>query len=83
MIPVFIHDDSVARLGAAPAWRLGLSLADLSDTLSAKGSRLILRKGDARDTLLELIAETGAQSVHWSRLYDPERSRATPRSRPR
>ncbi|MFO7757992.1 MAG: deoxyribodipyrimidine photo-lyase [Roseovarius sp.] len=72
VIPLFIHDDSVARLGAAPAWRLGLSLEDLSDTLAGRGSRLILRKGDARDTLLALIEETGATRVHWSRLYDPE-----------
>jgi len=72
VIPVFIHDAGISRLGAAPAWRLGLSLSDLSDALAAKGSRLILRKGDARETLLDLIEETGAQSVHWSRLYDPE-----------
>jgi len=72
VIPVFIHDDSVAHLGAAPAWRLGLSLANLSDTLLDKGSRLILRKGDALETLLALIEDTGAGAVHWSRLYDPE-----------
>src|SRR6056297_2657073 len=72
VIAVFIHDDSVARLGAAPKWRLGLSLGDLSQSLSAKGNRLILRSGDARDVLLDLIEETGAGAVHWSRLYDPE-----------
>lgn len=72
VIPVFIRDDSVARLGAAPDWRLGLSLADLAGALSDKGSRLILRKGDALQTLLAVIEETGAQSVHWSRLYDLE-----------
>lgn len=72
VIPVFIRDDNVARLGAAPAWRLGLSLGDLAQSLLAKGSRLILRTGDAIETLLALIEETGAESVHWSRLYDPE-----------
>ncbi|KNX41884.1 Deoxyribodipyrimidine photo-lyase [Roseovarius tolerans] len=72
VIVVFIHDDSVAQLGAAPKWRLGLSLGDLADSLTAKGSRLILRSGDACDVLLDLIEETGAEAVHWSRLYDPE-----------
>src|SRR6056297_193196 len=72
VIAVFIHHDSVARLGAAPKWRLGLSLGDLSHALAAKGSRLILRSGDACNVLLDLIKETGAGAVHWSRLYDPE-----------
>lgn len=71
VIPVFIHDDSVARLGAAPKWRLGLSLADLSKRLEQIGSRLILRRGDAAEVLDGLISETGAGAVHWSRLYDP------------
>src|SRR6056297_3063890 len=71
VIAVFIHDDSVARLGAAPKWRLGLSLGDLAGALAAKGSRLILRSGDACNVLLDLVKETGAGAVHWSRLYDP------------
>lgn len=72
VIPVFIHDDSVERLGAAPKWRLGLSLADFARRLEEKGSRLILRKGDARVVLPALVRETGAGAVHWSRLYDPQ-----------
>ena len=72
VIPIFIHDDSVARLGAAPKWRLGLALEALGKALKAKGSRLILRKGDAQGVLRDLIDETGAGAVHWSRLYDPE-----------
>lgn len=71
LIPVFIHDDQVEGLGAAPKWRLGLSLADLSARLQDMGSRLILRKGAALDVLRALIDETGARAVHWSRLYDP------------
>lgn len=71
VIPVFIHDDSVARLGAAPKWRMGLSLADLAARLEQMGSRLILRRGPAQQVLDELIGETGAGAVHWSRLYDP------------
>ncbi len=71
VIPVFIHDDSVASLGAAPKWRLGLSVASLARDLEARGSRLILRRGDAAEVIAALVAETGAGAVHWSRLYDP------------
>jgi deoxyribodipyrimidine photo-lyase len=72
VIPVFIHDETVQALGAAPKWRLALSLADLAVRLAEKGSRLILRRGDALGELQALIAETGAGAVHWSRAYDPE-----------
>lgn len=72
VIPVFIHDESVESLGAAPKWRLGLSLASLSRDLEAVGSRLILRRGTALEVLRTLVAETGAGAIHWSRLYDPQ-----------
>ena len=72
VVPVFIHDESVASLGAAPKWRIGLSLDALASDLEAKGSRLILRRGPARNVLLALAVEVGAGAVHWSRLYDPE-----------
>ena len=72
VIPVFIHDDTVDGLGAAPKWRLGLGLQALADSLTATGSRLILRRGPALEVLRALAAETGAGAVYWSRLYDPE-----------
>jgi deoxyribodipyrimidine photo-lyase len=72
VIPVFIHDAGVERLGAAPKWRLGLALEKLAETLEARGSRLILRRGDALEVLRDLVRETGAEAVHWSRLYDPD-----------
>jgi deoxyribodipyrimidine photo-lyase len=72
VIPVFIRDDSVDDLGAAPKWRLGLSVEDLARRLEDKGSRLILRSGRALDVLRALAQETGARAVHWSRLYDPD-----------
>jgi deoxyribodipyrimidine photo-lyase len=71
VIPVFIHDESVASLGAAPKWRLGLGLEALDRALRDKGSRLILRRGDALAVLRGLMAETGAKAVFWTRLYDP------------
>ncbi|NUH64313.1 deoxyribodipyrimidine photo-lyase [Sulfitobacter sp. S0837] len=72
VIPLFIHDDQTEALGVAPKFRLGLALACLSETLEEKDSRLILRrKGDALKVLREVIEETGAGAVYWSRLYDP------------
>ncbi len=71
VIPVFICDPVLEQTyGAAPLWRLGLSLADLGRVLKARESRLILRRGDALAALTELIRETGARRVVWSRLYD-------------
>ena len=71
VIPVYIHDDAVAGLAAAPKWRLGLGIGALDDALQGKSSRLILRKGAALEVLQKLIKETGAGAVFWSRLYDP------------
>ena len=72
VIPVFVNDDQVARLGAAPKWRLGLGLEEMGRALADKGSRLILRKGEALDVLRDLVRETGASAVYWTRLYDPD-----------
>ncbi len=72
IIPLFIKDRSVDTLGAAAKWRLGEGLEHLARALEAQGLRLILRRGAARDVLDEVIGESGAGAVHWSRLYDPE-----------
>ena len=72
VIPVFIQDDSVAGLGAAPKWRLGEALRVFAGTLEEAGSRLVLRRGPAREVLEQLAEETGAEAVFWSRLYDPQ-----------
>lgn len=71
LIPVFLLDPETEALGAAPKWRLGLGLDHFAQRLQDAGSRLILRRGPALETLLELIEETGATGVLWSRLYDP------------
>ncbi len=71
VIPVFIDDDLSQAHGAAPRFRLGLSVESLGADLRAARSRLILRQGPALSTLQALIAETGAGAVYWSRLYDP------------
>lgn len=72
LIPVFIHDESVDALGAAAKWRLGLAVAHFAGELAARGSRLILRRGNALEVLQHLLVETGVADVWWSRTYDPE-----------
>ena len=71
VIPVFIRDSQVDDLGAAPKWRLGLGIAQFAARLEAKGSRVVLRSGKALDVLRDLIAQTGATQVFWTRAYDP------------
>jgi deoxyribodipyrimidine photo-lyase len=72
VIPVFLRDDLVDDLGAAPKWRLGLGLDHYAASLAGKGSRLILRSGDAREVIPALVKETGADAVYWQRAYDPK-----------
>ncbi len=73
VIPVFILDAQYAALGAAPKYRLCLGLEHFGETLAEKGSRLILRCGDdALEILQDLIRETGADTVYWTRQYDPD-----------
>jgi deoxyribodipyrimidine photo-lyase len=71
IIPVFIHDEVVETHGAAPKWRLGLGVEHFASSLAAIGSQLILRRGKALDVLVDLVRETGAGAVWWSRAYDP------------
>ncbi len=71
VIPVAILDPETEALGAAPKWRWGEGLRVLARRLDAMGSRLVLRRGPALETLLALADETGARAVHWNRLYDP------------
>jgi len=72
VIPVFILDEVVEAHGAAPKFRLGLGIEAFAKSLEKIGSRLILRRGPALETLRALVAETGAQAVYWSRAYDPD-----------
>ena len=67
VVPVFILDPQTEALGAAPRWRLGQAIAALDAALRAKGSRLILRRGQA----LTVLASLQPKAVHWTRIYDP------------
>ena len=70
LVAVFIADETVTGIGAAPRWRWGEGLAVFAEALKRRGLPLILRRGDAAKVLRKLITETGAQGVWWSRLYD-------------
>lgn len=74
VLPVFIRDDGAAGLwtnGAASRWWLHGSLLSLHTDLQSTGSRLLLRSGGALEVLVSLVAETGADSLYWSRGYEP------------
>ena len=65
IIPIWIHDECVENLGAAPKWRMGLSVESFATDLKGVNSSLTLRKGKALDVLKDLISETGATAVYW------------------
>lgn len=71
IIPIFIRDEIVDSLGAAPKWRLGEAIDHFDQTLRSIGSQLVLRSGDPQTVLAQVIDETGADSIYWSRAYDP------------
>jgi deoxyribodipyrimidine photo-lyase len=71
VIPLFILDPETEALGAAAKWRLGLAVQEFARSLEAIGSRLILRRGAAIGVLQDLMTETKASAVLWSRAYDP------------
>jgi deoxyribodipyrimidine photo-lyase len=57
--------------GAASRWWLHQSLRALAHDLEKKGSRLLIRRGPALETLRAVARETGAGAVFWSRRYEP------------
>jgi len=59
--------------GGASRWWLHHSLSALAATLRQHGSRLIIRQGKADPVLRALLSETGADTIYWSRHYEPQR----------
>lgn len=57
--------------GGAQRWWLHHSLTALQKGLDGLGVRLLMRRGDPRAVLDDLIEQTGARSVLWNRRYDP------------
>ena len=74
VIPVFILDDAAPgawRMGGAQRWYLHHALEAIAKAFEDKGAKLILRRGDAAETLRALMAETGATRIHAIRHYEP------------
>jgi deoxyribodipyrimidine photo-lyase len=74
VLPVFIwapDEEGAAAPGAAARWWLHQSLRSLGADLTRQGSRLVIRRGPALDTLRALVGETGATAIHFNRRYEP------------
>ncbi|MEO1552748.1 MAG: deoxyribodipyrimidine photo-lyase [Pseudomonadota bacterium] len=66
-----LEDPSAGRApGGASKWWLDKSLRSLRNSIGALGGQLILRRGDAKSVLQDVIATSGAKSVFWNRRYD-------------
>ncbi|HEY9175707.1 MAG TPA: deoxyribodipyrimidine photo-lyase, partial [Verrucomicrobiae bacterium] len=74
VVPVFIwspEEEAPWPPGEASRWWLHQSLRALETQLRAAGSRLVIRRGPAFETLWALVKETGAGAVFWNRRYEP------------
>ena len=74
VIPCYILDDTTAGdwiAGSASRWWLHHSLRSLSEELAELGGTLILRRGEPLMVLSQLLQETGADSIHCTRQYEP------------
>ena len=73
VVPLVILEGEppVRAPGAAARWWLDKSLKVIAEALEARGSRLILRRGEAQPTLESVIDAARAAVVVWNRTYDP------------
>ncbi|ODT00911.1 MAG: deoxyribodipyrimidine photolyase [Erythrobacter sp. SCN 62-14] len=74
VVAVYVLDDEAAKhhaYGGASRWWLHHSLESLAKSLADRGSRLILRRGDAAQELTRLADEIGASTIHANRHYEP------------
>ena len=55
VIPVFLLDEGVRSLGAAPMMRIGMAAEALARSLDALGSRLTFRRGPAAEALATAV----------------------------
>ncbi len=74
VIPCFVwspEDEGAWAPGCASRWWLHRSLDALGESLRERGSRLVLRRGEAGRVVPDLVRETGATAVYWNRRYEP------------
>ena len=69
VVPVFCFDDRLlhGRHASGPRTQFLIeSLADLDRSLARRGGGLVVRRGDPRRVLAEIVDELGASRVFWS-----------------
>lgn len=74
VVPVYILDNDTPdnwKPGGAARWWLHHSLVVLGQSLESLGASLILRRGDAKDAIVDLVSECEAAGVYWNRCYEP------------
>lgn len=74
IVPVYILDDvtpGAFAAGGASRWWLQQSLASLRASIKGLGGELIIRCGEASAELSQLIEQTNATAVYFSRGYAP------------
>jgi deoxyribodipyrimidine photo-lyase len=82
VVPLFVLDPRITtspRMSPARLQYLCDALADLQRRLEARGSRLVLRRGDPRVVVPQVAREANADAVHWCAdhsAYAQDRDRA-------
>lgn len=74
VIPVYVLDDEAAgdhAYGGASRWWLHHSLEDFGNSLGARRSKIVLRKGDAVSALVGIAEACEAEALHAIRHYEP------------
>ncbi len=72
VIPIYILDEKNSLLGEAQAWWLHHSLQALNHSLTAQfGLKLILRKGNPLEIILDVINAFKINAIYWNRCYEP------------
>ncbi len=73
VIPLYILDGKNSTLGGAQSWWLHHSLLALEGSLtSTLRLKLVLRKGNPCDVILELIKSLNVNAIYWNRCYEPQ-----------
>lgn len=79
IVPVFIWDEEAGgdwRLQGPGRWWLSRSLARLDEDLCQRGSRLIVRKGNPPEALMQLARDVGAGHIFWNQVHEPDAAKA-------
>ena len=71
VIPLFIWDenDSDLHTGRAAMWWLHQSLSRLSNRIEELGSKLILRSGNPKEIINEIVDEYNVSSIYLNRRF--------------